>query len=200
MMEQLCKLANKFWKFYDQITIVSQLHRGRKTLKWLKRTWMCRYVSGYPFVPFLWTWCLKHTSREFLQICYQSPLWLSDDQIRMWWPQATVTSKNTLLDSIIHTIMIVKQNTNVQKHKLWSYDIQYLKDQRLFHCAIAQEEQLDLRMEVNNHKALILVSARQAMYLYQRHIIRTRWKSAANLVQIQDISLMRRKLWLASIH
>lgn len=161
-MEQLCKLANKFWKFYDQITIVSQLHRRRKTLKWLKkRTWMCRYVSGYPFVPFLWTWCLKHTSREFLQICYQCPLWLSDDLIRMWWPQATMTSKNTLLDSVIHTIMIVKQHTNVQKHKLWSYDIQYLKRQRLIHCAIA--EQLHWHVKVYNHKALILVLARQAM-------------------------------------
>lgn len=99
MMEQLCKLANKFWKFYDQITIVSQLHRRSKTLKWLENylnVSSCFRLSILPILVNKSQACLEGISSNVLPM----------STMTQWWSDQNVVAtgycdlKNTLLETM----------------------------------------------------------------------------------------------------
>ena len=105
MMEQLCKLANKFWKFYDQITIVSQLHRRSKTLKWLENYLLLQVVHPSHSREQISSMPRGNFFKCATNVHYDSVMiWSECGGHRLLWPQKHIIGDN----AIIHSIMTVK--------------------------------------------------------------------------------------------
>lgn len=101
------------------------------------------YVSGLS-ATFLWTWYLKNTSREFLQIWCKCPLGREDELIRFWWSTGQkslylVRSTRYISGhhSTIHMLITTTFKTRVSwdKTKIWSHFI-HKKVECQHHCDV----------------------------------------------------------------